>query len=91
MAGMKLMTGDELMTEAEREMRERPREVMESEYRRGYRDGFIEAVNAMADLFQRRLSKQATYDLLFDHWEGDLLLWTHGACDEKKLPPKVRA
>jgi len=90
MAGMKFVSAAELLAEAEREMRERPREVMEAEYRRGYCDGFIEAVNAMADLFQRGLSKQAVYDRLFDHWEGDLSRWEQGDCGKMVLPPRVR-
>ena len=52
---------------------------LEQEYRRGYRDGFIEAVNAMRD------SKQK--DRLFDFWEGPLSEWQSGDCTKMELPP----
>ena len=87
--GIKFRTAAEIQAEYERDLRERPEELMEARYRCGYHDGFIEAVNALGDLFQRRVSKWDAYNRLFDHWEGPLFWWTHRDCSKKELPPRV--
>lgn len=49
-----------------------PRTVAEEqEYRRGYADGWIDAMNAFMDLMQtQQLSKEVAYEALYDHWQA---------------------
>lgn len=66
-------------------------EPAEHAYRRGYRDGWIVATNAMHDLmFADRFTRQAAYDRCWDHWEKALYLWVK-ACrgSEEVWPPCV--
>ena len=66
------------------------KEQCERAYRRGYRDGFIEAVNAYYDLMRTRLSKNEAYSRCWDHWEKMLAEWETGNCSGLKLPPAVK-
>jgi hypothetical protein len=51
--------------------------LAEGEYRRGYRDGWIQAAGAMGDLMgDRQLTWQAAYAVCWRHWETALLPWT---------------
>lgn len=49
----------------------------EEEYRRGYYDGFVEALNALDDLMSPgKLSADEAHRLLWKHWdEGALYHW----------------
>lgn len=49
--------------------------VLEAEYRRAYRDGWIEATNALADLLEIGVSPQEIYIRLFNHWGKALSEW----------------
>ncbi len=62
----------------------------EQEYRRGYCDGWIRASDTLHDLmFDRKLDRQAAYNLCFDHYEGALSEWLHGDCSQLVYPPEV--
>ena len=51
--------------------------LAESEYRCGYRDGWIQAVGAMCNLMSnRQLTWQAAHAVCWRHWETTLLPWT---------------
>jgi hypothetical protein len=53
-----------------------PEQLAEEEYRRGYGDGFIQAVDAFWDLMERFHGRDKTYELLWRHWEtGALADW----------------
>ena len=66
-------------------------ELCESEYRRGYADGWIQAIEAMHDLmFDRGLSRQAAYEAGFSHWQGPLVSWQRQGAGELVLPPAVK-
>lgn len=56
---------------------EPPELTREREYRRGYVDGWIQAIDALHDLlFQYRLSRQQAYDVAWNHAiHGELLEW----------------
>ena len=60
----------------------------EAEYRRGYRDGFIEALNALEHQ-QRRGGWQRAHDAAYSHWEGPLAEWARGDCTTLVLPPQM--
>jgi hypothetical protein len=63
----------------------------EEGYRRGYRDGWIQAVGAMWDLVaNRRLTPQAAHDVCWRHWETTLLPWAWDDCSRMVLPPPAR-
>jgi len=63
-------------------------EQLEEEYRRGYRDGWIQAVLALSDLmFQDRLSRRIALDACYDLWQNELLDWARGDCSHTELPP----
>ncbi len=65
-------------------------ERLEGEYRRGYRDGWIQAVLAMHELmFRKGLNRQAAYDACYDFWEAELLEWAAGDCSQTVWPPSV--
>jgi len=50
--------------------------LAESEYRCGYRDGWIQAVGAMCDLMSnRQLTWQAAHAICWHHWKTTLLPW----------------
>lgn len=64
------------------------KEQLEENYRRAYRDGWVQAIGAMWDLmFERRLSRQAAFDACYDVWQNELLEWEHGDCSRMELPP----
>lgn len=55
----------------------------ENEYRRGYSDGFIAAVNLLADMhFLKSVDRISA--VLYDHWEHALQEWRDG---DGYLPP----
>ncbi len=57
--------------------------VAENGYRRGYRDGWIQATGAMSDLMlEQQLTCQAAYGVCWHHWETTLLPWTWGDCSQ---------
>lgn len=61
-----------------------PREQAEEhEYRRGYRDGWIQAANLLLDL-QWCKTLDRTYDVLMRHANGDLWEWAIGCGDWSK-------
>lgn len=47
----------------------------ETEYRRAYRDGWIEAVNALEELLRAGVPAEVAHDRLFTHWGGALAKW----------------
>ncbi len=50
--------------------------LAESEYRCGYRDGWIQAAGTMCDLMSnRQLTWQAAHAVCWRHWETTLLPW----------------
>ncbi len=53
----------------------------EAEYRRGYCDGFIQAVDDMYDHMAKRNAVRKNfrevYDFFWDHWQGVLSKWRH--------------
>lgn len=87
---LNFVTAAELVQEWKRDLRENPQKVLEGEYRRGYCDGFVQAVNAMADLLARRMSCQRVIDYLYDFWERDLMDWERGDCSKMILPPQPK-
>lgn len=50
-----------------------PDQLAEEEYRRGYGDGFIQAVDAFWDLLERKHGRDRAYELLWRHWETGAL------------------
>ena len=58
---------------------ERKTKAREEEYRRGYLDGFVEAVNAM---------DEATQAQLYTHWRGPLDEWRFVGLYRVEFPPK---
>jgi hypothetical protein len=65
--------------------------LAEDEYRRGYRDGWVQAAGAMSDLMaNHRLTLQAAYGVCWRHWEITLLPWTLDDCSQVVLPPAER-
>ncbi len=60
----------------------------EAEYRRGYRDGWIEALNALEHQ-QRRGGWQHAHDAAYGHWQGPLAEWQRGDCTTLVLPPQM--
>jgi len=48
-------------------------QIREREYRRGYCDGFIAAVNGIMDSWF--LGRRESYDFLYDHWRDALSDW----------------
>ena len=63
----------------------------EGEYRRGFSDGWIEAVEAMYALLTEgpTLGRTAAYTRWFDHWEIELIEWQRQDCQQLVLPPAV--
>lgn len=62
--------------------------LQEAEYRRGYRDGWIAAVEAMFNRWF--LGKRRVYDMLWDHWEWPLLWWVQHQLGSRLIfPPSV--
>jgi hypothetical protein len=62
--------------------------LAEEAYRRGYRDGWIQAAETMYDLMSdRQLPLQAAYDACWNHWMMTLLPWRLGGHDRSVLPP----
>src|SRR5690348_5729773 len=50
-----------------------PEQLAEEEYRRGYGDGFIQAVDAFWDLLERKHGRDKAYEQLWRHWETGAL------------------
>ena len=78
-----------MLEDIHRREEQRPiEERLEEEYRRGYRDGWIQAVLSLSDLmFQDRLSRKVALDICYDLWQDELLSWMHGDCSHIELPP----
>jgi hypothetical protein len=55
--------------------------AMESDYRRGYRDGWYQAIDAAWDLLQARVSRAEAYQRCFNHWRGPLDEWSRKVID----------
>jgi hypothetical protein len=62
------------------------REDAEHAYRRGYRDGFIEAYNAVEDGLEQGGVAQVLWHL-FEFWQHDLYAWQHGELRRFEEPP----
>lgn len=78
------------MADIARELDALPLETLrEMEYRRGYVDGWVQAVDALHDLmFDYRLDRQAAYEVAWNHgMYGELWKWKHAARDGFKMPP----
>jgi hypothetical protein len=62
--------------------------LAEAEYRRGYTDGFIQAVEAMYSLWFA--GKQTSHALAWQHWEGPLHKWLVGDKSNRcEFPPRL--
>lgn len=86
----KFKTIDELQAEWEKpwDSAEKRRHE-ESNYRRGYRDGYIQAVTRFYELmFEHRLSRDNAYDALWTHWERALSAWEMADDGSVILPPE---
>jgi len=59
----------------------------ESEYRRGYRDGYIAAAQQAYDLWF--LGKERAQDALFEHWRDKLFSWLRFESQEWIAPSCV--
>jgi len=65
-------------------------ESSESEYRRGYADGRISAVErSYALMFESGLNCQAACDACWDHWHGPLIDWKGGDCTQLVTAPRL--
>lgn len=60
--------------------------VRENEFRRGYRDGYLAAVDALFDLAWLKTFPRA-YDHLRDFADGPLFIWQHGDRERIIFPP----
>jgi hypothetical protein len=80
--------GKEVMTWADI-----PPETAEHGYRRGYRDGWAMALEAIWDAMQQGYSRSAAYDLTAAHGDGPLLAWVRRGNDkddpEEEWPPAM--
>lgn len=66
-------------------------ETPESEYRRGFCDGWILAIDALADLMKEsKVSGQAAYDIAWQHWHQELSEWSARADGELEYPPELK-
>lgn len=63
-------------------------EIKEGTYRRGYSDGWIEAVNTMSEF--EHLSSDELHELLFNHWQHALIDWQRNNLNKEVLPPYVK-
>lgn len=69
-----------------------PKQLEESEYRRGYADGWIQATEHMHNLVSHRLkshrlSRLGAYNQCYDYWQRALFDWVRGDCKELVPPP----
>lgn len=62
--------------------------LAEAEYRRGYRDGWIEALNALEQRGPGVAWQRAT-DAAYAHWAGPLAAWQRGDCATAVFPPEM--
>jgi 5-methylcytosine-specific restriction endonuclease McrA len=62
--------------------------LREGEYRRGFRDGWIQAANLMFDVWFMK-KKQVIYDLFFDHWMTELDEWMSRSDSGLEPPPVI--
>ena len=56
--------------------------ILEEEYRRGYTDGFISGMQALADYTGQDIPAQ-----LFRFWQDALLTWKDAQTDDADFPP----
>jgi hypothetical protein len=61
----------------------------EEKYRWGFADGFIVAVNYMANR-PSKLSMEKLLDRMSQFWEGELAEWKDGDCSQEILPPELQ-
>lgn len=80
---LRVWTGKELF-ESEPEP-----EVPEHAYRRGYRDGWVVAVQELHHISERVKSLSVAYDAVWTHWERGLLRWTHEEDPKIIMPPAI--
>ena len=65
-------------------------EQPEVSHRRGYRDGWIEAIDAMWDLmFANKMTREPAYARCREHWEKVLCAWRDGDCSQMVIPPPL--
>jgi hypothetical protein len=66
-------------------------QLQEREYRRGYRDGWIEALNQLQELVKEdRVGFDQAHTRCYEHWEAALDAWEHGPdASRDALPPRV--
>jgi hypothetical protein len=74
--------------------KEIPPETPEQAYRRAYRDGWIQAIEAFAALMNdASYSRKDAYNQIWSHWEELLADWEQEARDngagELQLPPAI--
>jgi hypothetical protein len=77
------------LEELSKELDNIPRKEMEEmEYRRGYHDGFAQAIEAF---YSSRLGKEKTYDALYAFWQRELFEWSrHGNMKNRsEFPPEA--
>jgi hypothetical protein len=65
-------------------------EGREAEYRRGYCDGWISAVEEMFALMCAGFSRYEAYSACWDHWDTELAEWQKTDLDHVVLPPPLR-
>jgi hypothetical protein len=66
--------------------------MVEEAYRRGYRDGWIQAAETMYDLMSdRQLPLQAAHDTCWNHWMTTLLPWRLGDRSQMISPPAMNS
>lgn len=86
MAHFEILGSEDLLTEV-------PPECGEHAYRRGYRDGWRQAIDAVwTAMFERGYTRQDAYDVACDHADGPLAEWLRRcpweAPEGMELPPR---
>ncbi|MGI8854453.1 MAG: hypothetical protein ACR2JW_01755 [Thermomicrobiales bacterium] len=61
-------------------------EQAESAYRRGYRDGWVQAMDAFHDLLPR-WGREGAYSACWNFWLRALCRWVKDDCTRARLPP----
>jgi hypothetical protein len=59
--------------------------IGEPEYRRGYKDGWIEATNALHDFLKAKVKPKLAQQKLFNFWNEELLLWEEKGRKDQSL------
>ncbi len=91
---MKNRTG-QLRIYSAKELLESPltRDTDEQTYRRAYRDGWVQALYAIGEaMFERHMSRDASHQACWQHWEDQLAYWMQRANDgevTRETPPAV--